>query len=647
MSIMKKIVTILLAVALLLSGMALAEETAAITADDYLGEWVDLEGTCNIDINAHFDEEEVDGYIVSVEMPVIEEEGLSYVVWAYGCIWDDEAQTLKSITRFVGKGDYEPDSEEEITDSNLDYTAAAFSFDEEGRLIWSDENETADDGLLFVRPIGWGQSAYASFQGEWVECETQFAQMTIEENPEEGLDVEIVSPLTHGAYIFKTTVQYDEDQRCFTYDKGKFWDVPITEEENPELGEAKIAGTIGTFTFAWEEDRLVLTWVDDSQPDVAVRFERAEADDEKAMPAAAAAFEGVWECDRATIAMYWEEEGFKVLITWGSSAWEHSEWEYSCFYMEEDNTLAAVPFGTRKEVVYKDDGEIASITEAYNDGEAIFSLDEEGKLLWQDLKENAGEGMRFEKIPEESSILTFATVGDAMNAEGFTGIAGGDDEHYAAVVELDGAYLRVVANVDDEARRLADATLEYVDADTLEAAFAAYNAYIETLPIAYEEEITAQPLTQEELGTLAGKTLLELEEAGFESSSSEMGENDEAIYNVSYGLYEYDLLLNETYTEYIEHNDNGFYGDLTVKSASFAGISRNAMELRYRADGTYDEENDPWAEFNGIMELINKALSSDNPEEAVQALTEAMPDQADEIRMFADIFSAMSEQNDE
>ena len=371
------------------------------------------------------------------------------------------------------------------------------------------------------------------------------------------------------------------------------------------------------------------------------------AAEEASMPAEAAAYEGVWQCGRATIALYWEEEGFKVLITWGSSAWEHTEWQYSCFYTAEDHTLSAIPFGTRTEFVYGDDGELVSATEAYHDGEAVFSLDPEGFLLWQDMKENAGNGMRFEKLPEEPAALTFATIGDAVNAEGFTGIACGDDEHYAAVVELDGTYLRVVANVDDEARRLGDATLDYTDAETLEAAFAAYNAYIETLPVAYEEEITAQPLTQKELDALAGKTLLEVEEAGYEQSSSEMGENDEAIYTVSYGLYDYDLLLNETYTEYTEHSDNGYIGDLTVRSARFAGISRNAGELRYHADGTYDEESDPWAEYTALMELITNALSSENPEEAIQALTEAMPERAEEIQMLADVFSAMSELNEE
>ncbi len=365
------------------------------------------------------------------------------------------------------------------------------------------------------------------------------------------------------------------------------------------------------------------------------------------MPDGAKAFEGVWQCDRASIAVDREEEGFKVLITWGSSAWEHTEWQYSCYYKDEDQTLAAVPFGTRTDFVYGDDGGIVSATEIYQDGEAVFSLDAEGYLIWQDQKENAGEGMRFEKLPEEPASLLFATIGEAMASEGYTGIAGSDSEHYVAVVRQDDAYIRLVADLDEKAKELSDATLEYVDADTLEAAFAAYNAHIETLPVAYEEEITAQPKSQEELDALAGKTLLEAETAGYESSSSAMGENDEAIYTVSNGLYTYDLLLNETYTEYMEHNDNGYIGDLTIRSAALSGLSHNAAELRFHADGTYDEEKDDWAEFNGIMEMISGALSGENPEEAIQALTEAMPEHAEEIGMLAELFSSMSGQEEE
>lgn len=247
-------------------------------------------------------------------------------------------------------------------------------------------------------------------------------------------------------------------------------------------------------------------------------------------------------------------------------------------------------------------------------------------------------------VPAGAGALSFATVGEAMNAEGFTGIAGGDDRHCVVAVERDGSYFRLVADMDEESIRLYEATLDYVDADTLEAAFDAYNAYRDTLPFTYEEEITAPRLPREELDALIGKTLLEVEEAGYEFSSFDQGENGEAIYTICSGLYDYGLLLNETYAEYMEHDENGYIGDLTVRSAGFSGLSRNVTDLHYHADGTVDETDDPWAEYNRIMGLITDALSSENPEEAIQALTEAMPEHAEEIRLFVDIFTAMSEQ---
>lgn len=366
--------------------------------------------------------------------------------------------------------------------------------------------------------------------------------------------------------------------------------------------------------------------------------------DEVAMPEAAGDFEGVWQCDRATVAVYWEEEGFKVQITWGSSAWEHTEWQYSCYYHGEDNTLVAVPFGICKEYVYGEDGELVSATEVYNDGEAVFSLDAEGYLIWQDLKENAGEGMRFEKLPEVPAVFSFATIGEAMASEGYTGIAQSDYDHYVVAVKLDDSYIRLVADMDGKARELFDATLNYADINELEAADAAYRAYIKTLPVSYEEEITAKPMTQEELDALAGKTLLEVEEAGFEHNATAIGENDVAIYTVSSGLFNYDLLLDVTFDEYLEQDDNGFTGDLKVKSAGLAGLSRNAADLRYHADGTVDEEPDAWAEFNRIMDLVNSAMTGENPEEAIRELQETMPDHAEDIRMLVDVFSSMSEQ---
>ena len=113
------------------------------------------------------------------------------------------------------------------------------------------------------------------FSGAWLEKDTQFAVMTVEKNPARGYDIEIVSPLTHGAYVFKTSVLYDCELGGFVYDKGKFWDVPITDsEEEAELGEAKVLGATGIFNLTGDGEDLVLEWYDDGREGESVFFTR-------------------------------------------------------------------------------------------------------------------------------------------------------------------------------------------------------------------------------------------------------------------------------------------------------------------------------------------------------------------------------------
>ena len=59
-----------------------------------------------------------------------------------------------------------------------------------------------------------------------------------------------------------------------------------------------------------------------------------------------------------------------------------------------------MPFGMRTDLVYSEESELPAYTIVYEDGQATFSLDEEGHLIWTDEKENAGEGMLFEYIGE-------------------------------------------------------------------------------------------------------------------------------------------------------------------------------------------------------------------------------------------------------
>ena len=245
---------------------------------------------------------------------------------------------------------------------------------------------------------------------------------------------------------------------------------------------------------------------------------------------------------------------------------------------------------------------------------------------------------------ESAPALSFATIGEALESDGYTGVAGGDGNYYSVLVEIDGAYIRLVAELDEEAARLNGEITKAAGFGDIGAAFEAYDAHVKTLPIVYEEEFTAAPKTREELDALVGKTLPEVEEAGYEYSSSEMSENDEVIYYYNSGLYKYALVLNVTSTEYMENSYDENPESLTVKSAEFAGLSLHASELRYHADGTVDEEVDSWSEYSSFVEQISNALASENPEEAIQMLIDSMPEQADEIRAFAQVFSAMNGQ---
>ena len=89
-----------------------------------------------------------------------------------------------------------------------------------------------------------------------------------------GFQVEIAAPLTHGAYIFKATVYHDCDVNGLVYDKGKFWNVAITADDNTELGEADVAGAAGFFSFAGDEEHPKLEWHNDQSPDNIIAFEQ-------------------------------------------------------------------------------------------------------------------------------------------------------------------------------------------------------------------------------------------------------------------------------------------------------------------------------------------------------------------------------------
>ncbi|MBQ6479645.1 MAG: hypothetical protein IJI45_00875, partial [Anaerolineaceae bacterium] len=217
-------------------------------------------------------------------------------------------------------------------------------------------------------------------------------------------------------------------------------------------------------------------------------------------------------------------------------------------------------------------------------------------------------------LAEEGQMAPlYATVGEALedSAEGRVVAGGVPGEYYAVVTQKDGKYYRSVAICDEKLNELNEAleNLDYEAEDFFEkheAAMQAVDDYLKTLPIAYSEVFTAQPLTDEEMASMQGKSLSQLTEEGFEigSNGTEPGEDEEEIlivYSLRYGVYDYNCVVDADFDQYIAAQDNGAEGDLVVKSMSLAGITEWGFEKRFHTDGTVEEPKDPFAEFSEIM----------------------------------------------
>ena len=217
-------------------------------------------------------------------------------------------------------------------------------------------------------------------------------------------------------------------------------------------------------------------------------------------------------------------------------------------------------------------------------------------------------------LAEEGQMAPlYATVGEALedSAEDRVVAGGVPGEYYAVVTQKDGKYYRSVAIWDEKLNELNEA-LENLDyeaedfSEKHEAAMQAVDDYLKTLPIAYSEEFTAEPLTDEEMASMQGKSLSQLTEEGFEigSNGTEPSEDEEEIlivYSLRYGVYDYNCVVDADFDQYIAAQDNGAEGDLVVKSMSLAGITEWGFEKRFHTDGTVDEPKDPFAEFSEIM----------------------------------------------
>ena len=110
-----------------------------------------------------------------------------------------------------------------------------------------------------------------------------------------------------------------------------------------------------------------------------------------------------WQADRASLTVIPEEDGIKLLIVWGSSAWESTEWTYAALpenYDADTDTLTATHL-IRDEVVYDDSNAETRTTMIDQDCEAVFALNDLGQLQITDAGDEALEGLAFTMIPAE------------------------------------------------------------------------------------------------------------------------------------------------------------------------------------------------------------------------------------------------------
>lgn len=267
---------------------------------------------------------------------------------------------------------------------------------------------------------------------------------------------------------------------------------------------------------------------------------------------------------------------------------------------------------------------------------------------------------------EEQGTPLYATVGEALDAaravvgeEGGVVAGGMGGEYYAVVTEKDGTYYRSVAYYDEKLTALETARdeLDYEAEDffdKLNAAFEEIEAYARTLPIAYTEKFTAEPLAQAELDTLSGKTISELTEAGWEAMSYGGSGEGDVVYTMRNGLFNYDCVMEADFDTFEKAQEEGTDGELVVKSAKFAGITGSAWEKRFHTDGTAEEESGSFMfdlppEFEAVMgafqEFVEAAKRGEDIDinQLIDTVEEQFPEKKEQIEAGREMVEQMIE----
>ena len=146
------------------------------------------------------------------------------------------------------------------------------------------------------------------------------------------------------------------------------------------------------------------------------------------VPEAARPFDNVWVNGNYHLNVYAQDGGFIIEVEKN----EHPDkgegfiWEYLSNYQEKDNTL--VTFSALKwPAAFADGNAQEGEIPVYVDGAAVFSLNDKGQLLWNDMKEHEADGIVFDAIGRFEGIWP----GTGSSAELLWA-----DDHYTAYVDV-------------------------------------------------------------------------------------------------------------------------------------------------------------------------------------------------------------------
>ena len=171
--------------------------------------------------------------------------------------------------------------------------------------------------LLILFGAALAEETGASLSGTWLEKDTQFTRMDLAARADGGLDAEIISPMTHGAYVFRASLRFDAGESAFLYRDGCFWNVPITDSEETVLGEPAVTGTSGRILM--EEGGAVLRWIRDGEPAEEIVFVREDASGKTVQPVMPEAFRALVAGKTFTARLMgygWGDDPDSAVLTW-------------------------------------------------------------------------------------------------------------------------------------------------------------------------------------------------------------------------------------------------------------------------------------------------------------------------------------------